>query len=71
MGEEKGVAPAQWKADLSVREQVQIAHAKAYALTWSDAGVSGHGQFILIAKLAKKLDDFEAQRRVLQGPGPQ
>lgn len=51
--------PAQWKGDLSVREQVQIAHAVTYAQQWSDAGVPGHGQFVLIAKLAKKLDDLE------------
>ena len=54
-------APAKWKGDLSEREQAQIAHAKAYTRLWQEAGVPGHGQFVLIAKLAKKLDDLEAQ----------
>ncbi len=52
--------PANWKGDLSEREQLQIKHACAYARSWSDSGVPGHGQFMLIAKLAKKLDALEA-----------
>lgn len=60
--------PAQWENDLSIREQIQIAHAVNYARTYGDAGVPGHGQFILIAKLAKKLDDLEHR---VKNPGPE
>lgn len=61
--------PAQWKGDLSEREQIQIAHAQEYARIWGSAGVPGHGQFLLIAKLAKKLDDLEyAHTHPLRGP---
>jgi hypothetical protein len=48
-----------WMADLSAREQAQVMHAMAYAAHWDDAGVPGHGQFILIAKLAVKLAEAE------------
>lgn len=51
--------PPQWKGDLSTREQIQIAHAQEYARIWQEAGAPGHGQFILIAKLADKLDALE------------
>ena len=57
--EPKQIPPPQWMADLDARENVQIAHAREYARKWSSAGVPGHGQFMLIARLAKKLDDFE------------
>lgn len=53
--------PPQWMADLDERENTQIAHARAYAREWSHAGVPGHGQFMLIAKLAAKLDALEAR----------
>lgn len=60
MDESRGNAPPpQWKGDLSVREQIQIAHAEAYAKNWSDAGIPGHNHIMLIAKLTKKLDDME------------
>jgi hypothetical protein len=62
MDEQGPVAkPPQWRGDLSMREQAQIAHARAYTRSWQEAGVPGHGQFVLIAKLAKKLDDLEYQ----------
>jgi hypothetical protein len=53
--------PRNWIADLSPREQAQVVHATAYARNFDDAGVPGHGQFILIAKLAAKLDTLEAR----------
>jgi hypothetical protein len=59
MEEQPKAAPPQWKADLSVREQIQIAHAVEYTRTFSESGVPGHGQFLLIAKLAQKLDALE------------
>ena len=37
------------------RERLQMEHAASYANKWSDAGVPGHGQFVLIAKLARLL----------------
>lgn len=40
---------------LEPRELSQIWHALAYADHHSDAGIPGHGQFMLIAKLAKAL----------------
>lgn len=57
--EEQGRTAAQWKGDLSVREQIQIAHAADYVRTYADAGIPGHNHIVLIAKLAKKLDDLE------------
>ena len=44
-----------WFADLNPREQAQVRHAVEYATNHSDAGVPGHGQFMLIAKLAAML----------------
>jgi hypothetical protein len=43
------------KIDLGIREMRQIKHALDYAAQYQDAGVPGHGQFVLIAKLAKAL----------------
>lgn len=37
------------------REALQIQHAIAYAKDFQAAGVPGHGQFVLIAKLARAL----------------
>jgi hypothetical protein len=37
------------------RELAQIAHARAYAQLYASAGIPGHGQFLLIAKLAEAL----------------
>jgi hypothetical protein len=39
------------------REQAQIEHARHYRDTFSPAGVPGHGQFLLIARLADLLSD--------------
>lgn len=40
---------------LDERERAQIAHAIDYADKHSKAGVPGHGQFLLLAKLARAL----------------
>lgn len=40
---------------LDPRERAQISHAVVYANNHAAAGVPGHSQFILIAKLAQKL----------------
>lgn len=45
-----------WFAMLSPREQETIKHARSYAKDYSAAGAPGHGQFLLIAKLADLLD---------------
>jgi hypothetical protein len=46
---------AELLSHLISREIAQIEHAKAYASDHADAGVPGHGQFLLIAKLADAL----------------
>lgn len=56
----KGDEPLQhWIDTLEPREQAQIRHATNYADTHASAGTSGHGQFMLIAKLAKLLEERE------------
>lgn len=40
---------------LDDRERVQIEHALKYTDEYSSAGAPGHGQFLLIAKLARAL----------------
>lgn len=40
---------------LDDREKAQVKHAVDYADKHSAAGVPGHGQFMLIAKLARRL----------------
>jgi hypothetical protein len=46
-----------WMRSLEPRELAQVYHALAYAKDFSSAGVPGHSQHMLIAKLAKLLDD--------------
>lgn len=48
-----------WIDTLEPREQAQIRHATNYADSHASAGAPGHGQFILIAKLATLLDERE------------
>ena len=48
-----------WKRNLDPRELAQVYHAIAYAQDYASAGVPGHGQFLLIAKLARLLDERE------------
>ena len=43
------------KNALEPREIAQVAHAKEYEANHAAAGVPGHGQFMLIAKLARIL----------------
>jgi hypothetical protein len=54
-------APLQpnWTKQLDSREWSQVLHAQSYAQNHSSAGAPGHGQFLLIAKLAKMLDACE------------
>ena len=46
----------QWFSQLTPRDQEQVKHARDYALLHDAAGVPGHSQFLLIAKLADLLD---------------
>lgn len=59
MGDEQQAPLQHWIEGLDPREQAQIRHATNYADNHADAGVPGHGQFMLIAKLAKLLDERE------------
>lgn len=45
-----------WRGGLEPREQVQVRHAVEYSQRYLEAGVPGHGQLVLIAKLAAMLD---------------
>lgn len=49
----------EWTKELDAREWSQVLHAQAYVQNHLGAGAPGHGQFVLIAKLAKMLDGFE------------
>lgn len=50
--------PPELPADLlfNEREVLLIDHAVSYARRFRDAGAPGHNQFMLIAKLAKRID---------------
>jgi len=48
-----------WMGVLDSREHSQIFHARVYARDHLGAGAPGHGQFLLIAKLAQMLDQRE------------
>lgn len=48
-----------WIERLDDRERAQVVHARDYAAHYPNAGAPGHGQFLLIAKLAQLLDDRE------------
>lgn len=56
MAEEQQPKKAAWLTSLDPREQAQIAHARNYRANFTHAGAPGHGQFILLAKLADMLD---------------
>jgi hypothetical protein len=47
-----------WWNHLDSREHSQILHAQVYARDHVGAGAPGHGQFLLIAKLAQLLDQY-------------
>lgn len=48
-----------WARGFEPREQAQIAHARHYVAHFSVSGAPGHGQFLLIARLAQLLDERE------------
>jgi hypothetical protein len=54
----QSAAPIQpnWTKELDAREWSQVLHAQDYAQNHQAAGAPGHGQFVLIAKLAALLD---------------
>lgn len=57
MGEKDDeLQPGAWVDRLDAREKAQIIHARVYARWHADAGVPGHGQFLLIDKLSRALD---------------
>ena len=45
-----------WTSELDSRELAQVRHATHYATHYANAGTPGHGQFMLINKLAQILD---------------
>lgn len=51
----------QWQANLNEQQLAQVKHARDYENRHSGAHIAGHNQFILIAKLAKLLDEADAQ----------
>lgn len=67
MGDEQQVPLQHWFSELDPREQAQIKHALAYAEDHAGAGAPGHGQFMLIAKLARLLDEREHAITSAQG----
>lgn len=52
----------QWMTALDTRERAQIFHALDYATNHSAAGIPAHGHYMLIAKLARMLDQKERAR---------
>lgn len=57
----------EWWQELDAREAAQVQHAVDYAERFKQAGVPGHGQFILIAKLYRQLEDAELRAVAAQG----
>ncbi len=51
--------PPQWMGDLSERDNAEIAFCKVYARDFAH-GTIGHNSMLIIARLAKKLDEAEA-----------
>jgi len=45
---------------LDDRELAQVLHARYYAEHFAKAGAPGHGQFLLIAKLSRMIDELRA-----------
>ncbi len=48
-----------WAMELDPRELAQVQHAQDYAERHVSAGATGHGQFLLIAKMARQLEARE------------
>ncbi len=59
-----------WMRELEPRELAQVYHALSYAKDYSQAGVPGHSQHMLIAKLAKLLDERELPSDPIFTMGP-
>lgn len=57
----------EWWQQLDAREAAQVQHAVDYAERYKQAGVPGHGQFILIAKLYRQLE--AAEQRAIAATG--
>lgn len=53
--DDKPPIPA-WMDELEPRERAQVFHALDYQKNHAAAGIAGHGQLILIAKLARMVD---------------
>lgn len=58
-GQENTPSQPGWTRELDAREWSQVLHAQVYARDHLGAGAPGHGQFVLIAKLARLLDARE------------
>lgn len=54
--------PPKWMLDLDKRERTQVTHALDYASNYATAGIPGHNHIMLIAKLARMLDQKERAR---------
>lgn len=54
-----------WRDEFDKRENAQIDHAIIYTEHLSSAGIPGHGQIILIAKLVKRLEEEIARNIVV------
>lgn len=52
----------EWWQHIDARERAQIDHALEYADRFKEAGVPGHGQFILIAKLVRQIQELDATK---------
>jgi hypothetical protein len=48
-----------WMNELDAREAAQVEHAMDYADRHAASGAPGHGQFLLIAKMARQLEERE------------
>ena len=55
---------------LTDREWAQVRHAQVYAREHQSAGAPGHGQFLLIAKLAGFLEDAVSRFGYAPGESP-
>lgn len=59
-GPQAGARPLEhWFGTLDARERAQLEHARDYAQRHASAGAPGHGQFLLLAKLATLLEERE------------
>lgn len=54
-----------WRDQFTSRELDQLDHAINYEERWSSAGVPGHSQFMIIAKLVKLLEEEIARSTIV------